>query len=140
MPLTSGMIPRALVQAIPSVTPNERVTTLGIGATLNVDFDALKSVADPALLGVGVSPSPTAIVAVGPFLDVGLFASQALTLQVWMAMSGGTFRQVSNTVVPASTFENISGLRITSRYVRVTLVNASGIIANIELGVYVRST
>jgi len=140
MPLTSGMIPRALVQAIPSVTPNERVTTLGIGATLNVDFDALKSVADPALLGVGVSPSPTAIVAVGPFLDVGLFASQALTLQVFMAMSGGTFRQVSNTLVPASTFENISGLRITSRYVRVALVNGSGIIANIELGVYVRST
>jgi hypothetical protein len=134
------MIPRALVQAIPSVTPNERVTTLGIGATLNVDFDALKSVADPALLGVGVSPSPTAIVAVGPFLDVGLFASQALTLQVFMAMSGGTFRQVSNTLVPASTFENISGLRITSRYVRVALVNGSGIIANIELGVYVRST
>jgi len=140
MPLTSGMIPRALVQAIPSVTPNERVTTLGIGATLNVDFDALKSVADPALLGVGASPSPTAIVAVGPFLDVGLFASQALTLQVFMAMSGGTFRQVSNTLVPASTFENISGLRITSRYVRVALVNGSGIIANIELGVYVRST
>jgi hypothetical protein len=134
------MIPRALVQAIPSVTPNERVTTLGIGATLNVDFDALKSVADPALLGVGASPSPTAIVAVGPFLDVGLFASQALTLQVFMAMSGGTFRQVSNTLVPASTFENISGLRITSRYVRVALVNGSGIIANIELGVYVRST
>ena len=128
------------MQAIPSVTPNERVTTLGIGATLNVDFDALKSVADPALLGVGVSPSPTAIVAVGPFLDVGLFASQALTLQVFMAMSGGTFRQVSNTLVPASTFENISGLRITSRYVRVALVNGSGIIANIELGVYVRST
>ena len=140
MPLTSGMIPRALVQAIPSVTPNERVTTLGIGATLNVDFDALKSVADPALLGVGASPSSTAIVAVGPFLDVGLFASQALTLQVFMAMSGGTFRQVSNTLVPASTFENISGLRITSRYVRVALVNGSGIIANIELGVYVRST
>lgn len=140
MAFTKGLIPRTLVQALPSVTPSERITTLANGATLNVDFDALKAVADPALLLAGVSPSPTAIVAVGPYLDAFLFADQALTLAVFYAISAGTFRQVSNSLIGASTFGNISGLRITGRYVRVQLGNASGVVANFELGVYVRST
>jgi hypothetical protein len=140
MPINSGLIPRTLVQAIPSVTPFEFVGTLAIGGTRNVDFDALRLIADPNQLGAGVSPSPTAIIAVGPFLDAFLFADQDLTLNVFVAISGGTFRQLTSTLVGASTFENISGLRVTGRYARVQLVNNSGILANIELGAYLRST
>lgn len=140
MPFTTGLIPRTLVQAIPSSTPSITIGTLANGATLNKDFDCLKATADPALINVGVSPSPNAIVAVGPFLDAFLFADQPLTLAVFYALNGGTFRQVSNTLVGLSTFANISGLRITGHFVRVQLSNASGSLANIEFGAFVRST
>lgn len=140
MPVTSRFIPRNVVQAMPSVTPDERVTTLANGATVNVDFDALAATADPALLGIGASPSPAAKIAVGPYLDAAIFSDQAVTLAAWFAISGGTFVQATSTLVPASTFVNISGLRITGRYARVSLSNASGVLANIQLGVYVRST
>jgi hypothetical protein len=140
MGVTSRFIPRNVVQSIPSVSPNERVVVLNNGGTINVDYDMLLAIADPNLLGAGVSPSPTANIAVGPYLDALLFADQVITLQVFYAVSGGTFRLMTNTVIPASTPENISGLRITGRYVRVSANNSSGVAANVELGVYPRST
>jgi hypothetical protein len=140
MPLNSGLIPRELVQFIPSVTPSEFVGVLANASSRNVDFDALKATADPQLTGPGASPDAASIVSVGPMLDAFLFADQALSLNVFYAISGGLFRQVSTSLIAANTFGNISGLRITGRYVRVQVSNASGVGANIELGVYVRST
>src|SRR5690349_12483565 len=112
MSLTSGLIPRELVQSVPSVTPQEFVGTVANGATRNIDFDALKEVADPALLGAGGAPGGiNPLVAIGPYLDAFLFTDQIMQLNVFFAISGGGFRQVSTSNIPLNTFGNISGLR-----------------------------
>ena len=70
-----------------------------------------------------------------------MFADQIVSLTVEYAVDRGCAYRliVPAQVIAASTPTNISGLRITGRFVRVNLTNNTGVIANVEFGVYVRS-
>ena len=87
--------------------------------------------------------------ATGPMLDAAAYVTAAVAgegglLTVEYAIDRGCAFHLVNpgTVVPALTFVNISGLRITGRFVRVTLANPATNTGNLtaEFGVYVRST
>lgn len=135
---------RGLTRSVPFLTMKTFIQNLAIGASLSVEFDTVKGEADPnqynsAAAYPGVEAST--INAVGPFLDALLFADGATLLRVEYAVDrGGTYRQpVPDTAIPASTAANISGLRMTGRFTRVTLVNDAGVQIAVEFGVYVRS-
>jgi hypothetical protein len=53
----------------------------------------------------------------------------------------GLYRSIASSGVAAAIASNISGLRITGRFVRVTFTNTSGggSGTNVELGIYIRS-
>jgi hypothetical protein len=53
---------------------------------------------------------------------------------------GCSYRILFTTIVAANVPGNISGLRITGRFTRVTYTNNSGGVALVEFGVYVRSS
>lgn len=140
MPLSAPFVERTLVQNLPAVSSVEQVTTLANLATINFDFDIVGRLTDPNRIPAGVEPTLVSLDAVGPFLDALVFSNAALTLEVFYAVSTGAFRRVTSTGVAAGIATNISGLRITARYCRVQLSNASGGVASYELGVYVRSS
>ena len=106
----------------------------------------LEGFADPNLFNnVGAYPGTNTpkIHAVGPWLDAALFSDQACLIRVEYSVDRGcAYRQaVPDTAVAASSFSNLSGLRITGRFVRISLINNSGAAnANVEFGVYIRST
>lgn len=134
---------RALTRSVPFISPKTFVTTVANGASLAVEFDTLQGFADVNQLLGGAFPGVNTAKpkAVGPNLDALVFADQITALRVEYAVDqGAQYRTVApDTNIPASTAINVSGLRITGRFVRVTLLNNSGVLANVEFGVYVRS-
>lgn len=141
MPLSGPYITRELVRPLPSSAQSETVNAaLGNGATIQVAFDVALVVTDRNQLGVGAAPgTPTPRIAIGPLCDVVVFSSGVGTLIIEYGVAGGSYRQLSSTGVPASTLVNISGLRVTARFVRVTFTNTSGGNAAVEFGAYIRS-
>lgn len=141
MPLSAPYIPRNLVKPLPSAAQFEQVSAaLAAGGTIEVAFDVALAITDRNQLGVLAAPAPTPRVAIGPFLDVVAFSAQNGTILVSYAVAGGSYRELGTTAVPATILTNISGLRVTARFVRVRYTNTSAVAALVEFGVYVRST
>jgi hypothetical protein len=134
---------RSLTRLVPFATPKTFVQQIAIAGSLAVEFDTLQGFADSNALLAGAFPGANVAKphAVGPYLDAMLFADQITSLRVEYAVDqGASYRQITpDTNIPASTGLNISGLRITGRFTRVTLLNTSGVLVNVEFGVYVRS-
>jgi len=150
MPQPPGrpIISRELVRVIPFAAQRTfRDAAGGAGETYIAAFDIglvvtdvnqfIGSVENPAL---NPSADPTQF-AVGPFLDALAFTTGAgggSILVEYAVDYTCTYRAIATTAVPASTATNISGLRITGRFVRCTLTNVTAA-AVVEFGVYIRS-
>lgn len=142
MPLSSPYVTRILVRNMPFDAQNTFVGNLGALATRTAEFDTGLAITDPNQLLAG-NPVGAGTVqhAVGPFIDVLVFAAAIATLTIDYAVDGGaSYRNVATTPVAAATPVNVSGLRITGRFVRVQLTDVSGAVNAIEFGAYVRST
>lgn len=143
-PPTRPIMARALSRAVPFVCVRTFNGVLGGGGSVSAEFDTIEGFADPNQFNnVAAYPSGVAAThAVGPLLDAAAFADQDTTILVEFAVDRGcSYRAVATaTYVLANTFQNISGLRITARFVRVTLTNATGVATTVtEFGIYVRS-
>ena len=90
----------------------------------------------------GAGPQVTPQPAIGPFADAFVFTSGAGggTLQLEYAADANpcNYRAMSNTVVNAGIAANISGLRVTGRFVRFTFTNVTNG-ATVEVGFYIRN-
>jgi hypothetical protein len=141
MALSSPHIARQLVKPLPSAAQFETTNgALANNGTIQVAYDVALAVSDRNQLTGAVPAGPTPRIAIGPLLDVVVFSSGAGTLLVQYAVGGGSYRDVAPIGVPASLLTNISGLRITARFVLVTFTNTSGGAVAVEFGAYVRST
>jgi len=143
-PPSQPLMPREVVRSIPFVSCRTFLGVLGAGGTVAAEFDTLSGFADSnqynnVLAYPGTdTPKPHAV---GPLLDAAVYADQNVSIQVFYSIDRGcAYRFVAPpSAIAALTFGNISGLRITGRFVRVALVNTSAVDANVEFGVYVRS-
>lgn len=142
MPLTSPFIGRQLTRNIPFAAQRTFVQALAAAGALVVEFDVGLVVTDGnQLLAGGPVGAGTVQHAVGPFLDCLAFSPGTASIAVDFAVDGGAgYRNIATTPVAASTPVNISGLRITGRFCRVTFTNTSGAQQNVEFGAYCRST
>lgn len=112
------------------------------GQTFVALFDIAVSTTDPNQLLSGASPAGSIQPAIGPLLDAVCFtdgAGGATMLVEFQVDKGAALRTLVNTGVPVSTLTNISGLRITARYCKVTFTNVTAG-ALIECGAWVRSS
>ena len=150
------LMARQLVRSVPFITPRTFLGAFNNGTAVTATFDTLDGFADPALFNtvlgfpdvntavpwVAGGLTGTAMIrAVGPSLDAFIWSSVAVLVRVQYAADRGClFRPIApDTAIPANTPENISGLRITGRFVAVSLINNSGANGTVEFGVYVRS-
>lgn len=143
-PPTQPIMARGIMRAVPFICLRTFNGVLGAGGSVSAEFDTVAGFADPNQFNnVGAFPSGAqATHAVGPFLDAGVFCDVATSLLVEFAIDRAcAYRTVAPaSAIAASTFENISGLRITARFVRVTLTNTTGGASTVtEFGIYVRS-
>lgn len=143
-PPTTPIIAHDAVRAIPIAAQRTELTAaLANGASLVAEWDVAKRITDPNQLLAGAFPGGGAApaLAIGPNLDALWFSDQAGLVTVAFAVDqGGAYRNLFQSIVAANVPGNISGLRITGRFVRVTYLNNSGVAALVEFGVYVRST
>lgn len=142
MALSGPHITRQLVKPLPSAAQFESVVAaLANNGTIQVAYDVALAVTDRNQLGaLAVPAGPTPRIAIGPLLDVVVFASGAGTILVQLGVAGGSYRDLGSTGVPAGILTNISGLRVTARFVLITFTNTSGAASAVEFGAYVRST
>jgi len=93
--------------------------------------------------GGGAGPQTTPQPAIGPFLDALVFTSGAgggsLLVEYSVCASPCNYRAISSTVVGTGVAVNISGLRVTGRFVRLTFTNVTAG-STIEAGYYIRNT
>lgn len=152
-PPATPLISRELVRVLPFAAQATFLAGFGSGnptivngGTLVAMFDVSASITDgnQLLPIIGGLPAAAANIrfAVGPLLDWVLFADQASSVTIDYAVDGGcAFRNVLTTGVPPNTLTNVAGARITGRFLRVTYTNTSGgAAANVEFGIYVRSS
>jgi hypothetical protein len=94
------------------------------------------------IAGGGAGPQTTPQPAVGPFMDAVVFTSGAGggTLLVEYAVDADpcNYIVVAQTVIAQNTLSNLSGLRVTGRFVRVTFTNVTAA-AVVEFGSYIRN-
>ena len=144
-PPTRAVMARELTRSVPFITPRTFLGVLGFPGTVSAEFDCIEGFADPNLFNNVLAYPGTntpKLHAVGPWLDTALFADQACLVRVEYAVDrGSSYHQpVPDIAVNASTFSNISGLRITGRFMKISLINNSGAAnANVDFGVFVRS-
>jgi hypothetical protein len=141
-PPTTTYIAHENIKALPYAAQQPfREATLAAGGTLVAEFDVAEKITDPNSFLTGAFPGGAQPqVAVGPYLDALYFADQAGQIDVAYAVDlGCAYRTLFTAVVAANVPGNISGLRITGRFVRLTYTNGA-VIALVELGVYVRSS
>jgi len=140
-PPTTPFLARQLVRTIPFASQfTSRNAALANNGTIVAEFDVAIHSTDANSFLVGAFPGGTPIPATGQNLDALVFAAGAGTLLVEFAVDlSCSYRQVSNSVVPANTLTNISGLRVTGRFVRITFTNTSGGAVLVEFGAYIRS-
>jgi hypothetical protein len=141
MPLSAPYIAKQLVRVIPSSAQFTFVGQLNAAATSTRGFDIARAVTDENQLLVGAAPAGTNQHAIGPLLDAFGFSDQVGRIDVDYAVdNGATYRNTFTIGIAAGIPTNISGLRITGRFVRVTLTNTAGVAANVEFGIWVRSS
>jgi hypothetical protein len=135
---------RQLVRVMPFATQKTFVNTNALGGTTFIaEFDVALVVTDANQLLAGAFPSgarPQS--AIGPFLDAVCFDTGlggATILIEYAVDQGALYRQLNTSVVPQNTLTNISGLRVTARFVRVTFTNVT-FGSTIECGVWLRSS
>jgi hypothetical protein len=134
---------REITRSIPFCAQKTFPTaSLANNGTLVAEFDLATRVTDPNQFSAGGAPSVgTIIPAIGPYLDALAFSVGAGSILVEFAVDlGCSYRTIATSAVPANTATNVSGLRVTGRFVRVTYTNTSGAGANTEFGAYIRST
>jgi hypothetical protein len=155
-PPTTPVQARGLIRSVPFCAQITYANlTIAPGGSRPVEFDVAAGITDVNQLLTGAYPSVGGVPiahATGPFLDAAVFstantAGDAGLLTVEYAIDRGcAYHLVTpGTAVPDLTFVNISGLRITGRFVRVTLSNPSAGAHPahdlvVEFGVYIRST
>lgn len=135
---------RQLVRVMPFAAQKTFVSAAaGAGATFVAEFDVAQVITDANQLLTGALPSAGAIAfAIGPFLDAVCFdtgAGGASILIEYAVDRGATYRAFATTGVPQNTLTNIAGLRVTSRFVRVTFTNVTAA-SVLEAGVWLRSS
>jgi len=144
-PPTVPIMARELTRAVPFVTPQTFIGDVVPAGNHFFEFDTLLGFADPNLFDqVSAFPGTNApkLAAVGPWLDAAVFGDQNTSLRVEYAIDrGDTYHAViPDTNILANQFQNISGLRITGRFVKVTVFNLSVVAhLNLSFGAYVRS-
>lgn len=143
-PPSTPVISRELVRFISFAAQKTFAAVVANAGTLSAEFDAGASVTDVNQFLAGGFPgvaNPQR--AVGPWLDALIFSPVAGTILVEFAVDTGTaYHAIATSAVGAGVASNISGLRITGRFVRVTYTNTSGggSGTNVEFGVYIRSS
>ena len=141
-PPSLPFLARSLVRTIPFASQfTAKNAALANLATIVCEFDVAIHSTDNNSFLVGAAPGAgPQIPATGQLLDALVFSSGAGALLVEFAVDlSCTYHQISNSVVPAATATNISGLRVTGRFVRVTFTNNSGGAVSVEFGAYIRS-
>lgn len=143
-PATPINPPRTLVRNIPFAAQKTfQNAALANNGTFVAEFDVALAISDRNQFLSGAFPgAANPPKAIGPFLDAVGFSAGAGRIDVEYAVDlSCSYRfAMPGTVVPANTLTNISGLRITGRFVRITFTNTSGGAALSEFGVYIRST
>jgi len=160
-PPTTPVQARELVRTVPFCAQKTYAGPAGVAplilapaGAIAVQWDVAAGITDASQLLLGDYPGAGGAAvplphATGPFLDAAVYstavtAGEAALLTVEYAIDRGcAFHLVTpGTAVPDLTFVNISGLRITGRFVRVTLTNPATNTHNltVEFGVYIRST
>ena len=156
-PPTIPIIAKENVRIIPGLTQRTfQSAAAGAASTFIWEFDLAARITDfnqfinanPAptnsttIAGGGAGPQTTPQPALGPFLDALAFTSGAGggSLLVEYAVDGNPclYRAIANSAVPAGVATNISGLRVTGRFVRITFTNVTAA-ATIEAGYYIRN-
>lgn len=151
-PPITPVFSREVVRSVPFVVPRIFVQDLAVNTSVYAEFDTLEGFAEPSFYNNALAYPGVNIAkphAVGPYLDAAVFitavvAGEVGLLTVEYAIDRGCAYHLvtAGTLVPDQVFVNISGLRITGRFVRVTLsnpaTNTNGIA--IEFGTYVRSS
>jgi hypothetical protein len=156
-PPTLPVIPYELVTIRPSLSQRTfQSAAAGAASTFIWEWDLalrltdtgqfVSALAAPAnstctVLG-GAGPQTTPQPAFGPFLDAVAFTSGAgggtITVEYAVDASPCNYRTMAITIVPANTLTNLSGLRVTGRFVRITFTNVTAA-ATIEFGSYIRN-
>jgi hypothetical protein len=143
-PPSTPVISRELVRVIPFAAEKTFAAVVANLGTMVAEFDVGASVTDVNQFIVGSFPgAANPQRAVGPWLDALIFSPVAGSLLVEFAVDTGTvYHSIATSGVAAGIASNISGLRITGRFVRVTFTNTSGggSGTNVEFGIYVRSS
>jgi len=142
-PPTTPVISRELVRVIPFAAQRTFAQVVANAGTLQAEFDVGASVTDANQFLAGAVPgAANPPHAVGPLLDALIFSPVVGTILVEFAVDTGClYRSIATSGVAAGIASNISGLRITGRFVRCTFTNTSGAgsVTNVEFGIYVRS-
>ena len=144
-PPTTTYLAHETVKVLPFAAQKTfRNAALAAAGTLVVEFDVSEKVVDPNTFLGGAFPGAGGIapqVAIGPYLDALSFSDQAGQINVDYAVDQScAYRNLFIVVVAANVPVNISGLRITGRFVRITYTNTAAVAALVEHGVYVRSS
>jgi hypothetical protein len=155
-PPTTPVQARELVRAVPFCAQKTYAAlAIGVGGAVAVQWDLAAGITDAGQLLTGDYPGAGGAAApiehaTGPFLDAAAFITSApagggalLTVE-YSIDRGCPYRLVTpGTGIPNLTFVNIAGLRVTARFVRVTLANLAGVggpTLTVDFGVYVRSS
>lgn len=156
-PPSTPYIPRKLIRNIPfasqktfqcdaSGNPGTQALLIA-GGTLTAAFDVSLKATDPNQFLGGVVNSPAANpggisipFAIGMLLDAIWTADQIGTVEVSYAVDYWcSFHSIVTIGIVPGITDNISGLRITGRFVRVVLANTSLNPMTVDFGSYVRS-
>jgi hypothetical protein len=151
------VIAKELVRIVPALAQKGfQSAAEGAGATRIYEWDLALRITDtgeflnanpaPAnsstTAGGGAGPQTTPQPAFGPFLDVVAFCSGAgggsITVEYAVDANPCNYRTMAVTIVPQNTLTNLSSLRVTGRFVRITFTNVTAG-ATIEFGSYIRN-
>lgn len=154
------VIAKELTRIVPSLSQNTRQDAAAdAGETYVWEWDLALRLTDPnqfvagtaTLAGPanssttamgGAGPQTTPQPAFGPFLDAVAFCSGAgggtITVEYAVDASPCNYRTMAVTIVPTNTLTNLSGLRVTGRFVRITFTNVTAA-AVVEFGSYIRN-
>jgi hypothetical protein len=162
-PPVSPVMARGLSRVIPFVTPRTFLAngtaeypSLPAAGSVSAEFDTLYGFAEPSLFNNALAypgVNTPKLHAIGPYLDClawsdfaagGHAAGFTATILVEYATDrGAQYRYpIAPIFLTNGQVANLSGLRITGRFVRVTLANVTSgaaVAINLEFGVYIRS-
>ncbi len=161
-PPTIPIIPKENVRIVPALSQRTfQSAAAGAGATFIWEWDLGARITDPnqfisvpppaanaapanstTTVAGGAGPQTTPEPAIGPFLDAVAFCTGAgggsITVEYAVDSTPCNYRTMAVTIVPQNTLTNLSGLRVTGRFVRVTFTNVTAA-ATIEFGSYIRN-